>query len=390
MANPTYGFDSVHINVGAGDSAIHIFYAQNQGFFGPVRTVLKAFLVDGGKTSHTNIQNLDTAIAQIEAYYVCQRPPVGGIGRNRLVFDGFIITHWDSDHYQGVTDFILRDLVGGFNGVPVHLSRGVYGPNWEPKTTLYAPHWRNFGGVTNGAWPGGTMNTRFQTSDQTQNMLNPPPACNLSVLVNNLWWTVLKLRVGKNLLLSRNLLNEQDAPALGFYAGHQDNMAGNATQIQHLNCTPPLQLMQLNPTYINGFPSLTAPGMYIIAVNHHVIGNPGPTVATTPKNRSSICMAVIWANGHMSHYFGGDADADLETAITAWAPRNQLFGSVGVVKFSHHGASSSNPTTILDNWQPRRFIGSAGGGGYGHPRMFALFLLRLIKIADCFAQVGRF
>jgi hypothetical protein len=93
------GFKSYHINIGAGDSAIHIMYDLVMG----QKRVLKAVFLDGGYGvtgiegyKYAN-QNIHQTIEDIEADFVCSGPLKRAIPgepnrRNYLQFDAFMST----------------------------------------------------------------------------------------------------------------------------------------------------------------------------------------------------------------------------------------------------------------------------------------------------------
>ena len=91
---------------------------------------------------------------------------------------------------------------------------------------------------------------------------------------------------------------------------------------------------------------------------------------TTKTNLVSIFAMVIWDNGHISHYFAGDADFVMERQVKDWSGTSGDFktlgGSITTIKLSHHGSRWSTPTDLLDNYLPMNIIVSCGRE-YGHP-----------------------
>lgn len=87
--------ESFHINLGAGDGAIHLLTVDGpQG--SNRRVIVQVFLIDGGRT--TARDKIDLLIAQIERDYSMPGNP----NPNYLKFDGLFITYWGGDHYGGL------------------------------------------------------------------------------------------------------------------------------------------------------------------------------------------------------------------------------------------------------------------------------------------------
>ena len=68
-------------------------------------------------------------------------------------------------------------------------------------------------------------------------------------------------------------------------------------------------------------PQNLEPGVYCVAVNSKVLGS-ALGILTTPSNRCSIYIMVIWENQRASHYFAGDANSELERRIVTWTGYN--------------------------------------------------------------------
>ncbi|KAF2465819.1 uncharacterized protein BDR25DRAFT_378525 [Lindgomyces ingoldianus] len=92
---------SWHININAGDSAIHLLV--NEGTT-PKPTILGCVLIDGGKGANEKIKTIKDVIAKIEKDYTL---PAGDLN---LKFDSIVITHWDVDHWEGVVNLLVDDL----------------------------------------------------------------------------------------------------------------------------------------------------------------------------------------------------------------------------------------------------------------------------------------
>ena len=125
--------------------------------------------------------------------------------------------------------------------------------------------------------------------------------------------------------------------------------------------------------------------------------NPAPPMDVTrtgsiPKNSPSICCMILtrtatppgFAN---KHFFAGDALWDVEGAVVNWATLRNAPGPpalpdrIPFLKLSHHGAKVSTPTSLLENFKPKRIIVPNGNKHrFGHPRWEIIFyILALIE-----------
>jgi len=102
-----YDVHSYHINVGAGDAAIHLLIKYEGGAFdghtyvGGTTTVLKAVMIDAGDLRHNVPDNVAATMTKLSTDYSI----AGG-----LKLDAVIVTHWDSDHYKNLIQLILSDI----------------------------------------------------------------------------------------------------------------------------------------------------------------------------------------------------------------------------------------------------------------------------------------
>lgn len=158
MDTSEWGVDSIHINVGHGDSAIHLLVTKKRKLDKKL-TVVRATLIDGGSGPEKVIEN---AIERIKNRYI--------IARGQLQFDSVVITHWDKDHYRGVLDLINKEIKNEIQKIRQREKRGptqaelnAMQPRWlkykgnartNPETTFYIPYWE------------GHAKNSFQTSSQ--------------------------------------------------------------------------------------------------------------------------------------------------------------------------------------------------------------------------------
>lgn len=87
---------------------------------------------------------------------------------------------------------------------------------------------------------------------------------------------------------------------------------------------------------------------------------------SSPSNRSSIACLIIDYTGKPLHYFAGDAEYDMDTALATWINPNDKKFSIPVMKLSHHGSVTSNPPKMFTTLRPANIIISAGDR-HGHP-----------------------
>lgn len=458
-----YSVHSFQINIGVGDGAIHLLCSQPQALIS-TRTVVRAVFLDGGETSKdaNNVAsyhvNLLTTIKYIEDNFNCHGPENdGGAGANRprLRFDAFVVSHWDTDHCQGIMRMLFQDVRAQADAVPavaantIKLKRALYDQTTnEPLSFLYAPSWKQFeqiakkpprttslaalekdhesgsdGEETVGALakvirkkprPGrGKNHQHFKTPkqpgkkkpDKKPPRIKKPPKqkhdlmfpeawlkefrtdvdssvavglpenaklemrarlANGGTIVDDEWATgLLLVHTRTNSLLGRNLFSKTPCPVNSIPPEK------NATSVDDLLAQSPPQ----NAGIALATQGAT-PGMYCVAVNGNVIGTTSQ-YSLTVKNRSSICLLVIWTKGtdanaahRISHYLAGDAHDKLENAVCRWINYTENDNrSVTVVKLSHHGASTSNPDALWTQLKPQVIVASAGDDiGYGHPR----------------------
>ena len=136
-----YQVDSFHINVDAGDAAIHILSSPPTPQSNGLRVVQRAVMIDGGQCTGGYVrQSIYNTVLIIERKFLCTLDPPTNL--RRLVFDCFIITHFDKDHCTGVLQFLLEDAEGNLTNLPLY--RAKYDPDGTPQSYMFAPHWDVF------------------------------------------------------------------------------------------------------------------------------------------------------------------------------------------------------------------------------------------------------
>ena len=168
-APPTYAIDSLHINVGQGDSAIHLLVKQPEKP-GEKPTVIRACLIDGGTAGA--LQKIKGTVRLVKDRYSLPSHNKGEF----MQFDSVVITHWDQDHYSGIESLIKEDFTNKYEALKRAKKKRVeFGTEKEaeddnkdfneklktelntnacqcpyfryndttkaPETTLYAPYW---------------------------------------------------------------------------------------------------------------------------------------------------------------------------------------------------------------------------------------------------------
>lgn len=344
-----YRVDSFHINVGAGDGAIHILSSEPTNIFSN-RIVQRAYLMDGGRA--TAIGSIERTVWWIEQHFQCQGP------NNMLLFDAFVVTHWDGDHYEGIIGYMLQEMnrshynnVGSPDRVTILRARYRSAPNLynhgDPESFLYAPWWPDGDGLS-GEMEGWRV-------DATNRMLQ-----GALPVAGHVASRLLKVRYGQDSLLGRNL-----------FMHDKDNDESFVNRWVHMRSLD--GLMRIGNPIRNPNPFLgnyeRLPAMYCIAANRRALDNPDLNVAThTVKNMSSLVFIIVWneihdsGTPHVSHYFAGDAHDALEVRLSKWMGTSTMS-----MKLSHHGSSSSNPPSNFVDFNPGNIVVSAGNE-YGHPR----------------------
>lgn len=352
--------ESFHINVGAGDGAIHLLTEEPKAGTGGRRSVVQAYLVDGGRRDCKYL--IDDVVEWIEQSYWC---PCEYSKNSYLMFDGFIITHWDGDHYGGVMEW-LEKQVGqttrhgqtrwGFN-------RARYAVDWMPKTFCYWPE-EQWAKCKFDGWQ------HVRADGQTDYYIYAEKLVEEGGIMQKEMIFLARLRSKHDDLLGRNIFRHASEFQLNRHpVGRKASMTGLSHLLDNTvnpntglpNGNPPL--LPDGATHTDAFPA-----MYCIAADKFLLGNNG-AIDITPPNKSSLVFIIVWKSGnghHVSHYFAGDAHSTMERRVSEWM---NPYSPVTSMKLSHHGASSSNPDEIFLRFNPLNILVSAGGQ-YGHPSEF--------------------
>lgn len=332
--------DSLHISVREGDSTIHLLVDAT----GPRDKVQAAVLIDGGRT-HRDRNNLagirevmlrqppiQQTIDWINRNYVCQ----GG----QLKFDAIVITHWDGDHFEGITEALQNAAPAVAPRPPGQIPWLKWGVNNEPETRLYCP---SLGRPERGDY-------------QVVDVL--PDSREVSVKTGNEWY-----RFAKYYDTRTNIF---------------DVLGVELFRNLHLS---PRDQKELSPSQLLAAHNNLPAGIYCVGVSERSLARPNaafrPTIIgpdNSPKNRSSIAAMVIWPGTppRISHYFAGDLDDDREIAIMDWlSAETPRIGKITSVKLNHHGSATSTPLELFRRFNPlNTFIPTPLNAKHNHPSTF--------------------
>lgn len=369
---PEYGVESCHINVGAGDSAIHLQVQHDgtkpdgSGVDASKPYVLAAVLIDGGHNRRAAPDNVRRAFTEILGHYDFART------NGQLKFDSVIITHWDEDHHLGLTAKILagdiEDQLGrGVAKADVQISFFRYADNTgmaNPQTTLYCPNWD---GIKEGdKWIlGGAFCKLRQSTDKDGSCYVDYLPKSTKTFINQgpRYTRLLKLNSDPSSILGTEMFSGRVLPSTSPASG----------------ITSPALLVAAHKP--------TLPGIYCVSAGDLILGGsadlhaiehmyrPRGIVGLVDKaeswtNRLSIACFVIFADGRLSHYFAGDKEEALEKRIVEWSGLQGTSAShIPSIKASHHGSVTSFPQAMIEKWKPNNVIMSAGSD-HGHPREF--------------------
>ncbi|KAM7183885.1 hypothetical protein V8F20_012446 [Naviculisporaceae sp. PSN 640] len=336
-----YWVQSYHFNVQAGDSAIHLLCTNDSD---DDMQILSAVLIDGGKGKGSN-KGLLKEFLELKEF-------------EDLKFDAVVVTHWDSDHYLGIYQLLEDDYIAS-----------GYDDDWkpsffkfdddDPQTRFYCPYFKKTKPKVN------DLKSAYDkfTTDSTNT--------NLGITIDKAKFESIAL-----------LFDGQHIGTDFFNVIDKEPTAKQADGFKN-----PEQLVDWHSKLDWHKEHTGAPGLYCVAQNWKCIGGfstPGAlkevrkvdepeildTVDSTPTNQSSLAAMLIWDDGQISLYTGGDRDDPREIPIVEWSGCTggpELGKNVTTVKASHHGACTSSPTTFFEKFNPQNVIISSGAD-YGHPR----------------------
>jgi hypothetical protein len=385
----SYGVDSLHINIGVGDSAIHLLVRHPEKK-GPSShdeekpTIVRACLIDGGTSDKTK-EIIKKTIDDIKSNY--DMPNHGCKDPGYMKFDSVVVTHWDDDHYGGIVQLIKDDLKDQFDKLAS--GRGVGKPKeWlsgemgnakcryfrykddqkksDHKTTFYAPYW----------------------SEKYKKKLKRTQDCPDELKEKDdllMYEDIFKRTNGgegkdENVPIAVGELCRlcYDTDVVGTNLFNNKNLPSK-NQWGKIKSPAELSVAMKEGTKVKG--GRAPVGIYCIASHFNMLGygdarEQNPRIFLEDKvesktNQSSICAVVLWSKPKVkvTHYFAGDATFDIEKRAALW-----VNDTVPNMKLSHHGASTSTPIGMLEDFSPDNIIISAGSMHF-HPAWGTLLYL---------------
>ncbi|OJJ42373.1 hypothetical protein ASPZODRAFT_147359 [Penicilliopsis zonata CBS 506.65] len=314
-----YVVQSFHVNVGAGDAAVHVrakvTIDKDDNL---VYTLDKAVLVDGGDGTLPEVLNLFKLLKALPAQYTnCKKA-------KWLPLDAIVITHWDTDHWKGVVS-LMRDHGGDRDDdIPFLKYKKDKDKKTVPVSTIYAP------------------DDKFPKSS----FKLVEPGKDTVLVIGGHGRPVARFCHGPGLIGS------------DFF----DGVLGDGS-------LPPGGTAELYRDTRRAGGQADAPAMLCVCSTNKWPGTSVLDATITETNMKSIANIIVWPGGEVTHYFAGDLNCDNEDLVAAWIGRR-----IPTMKLSHHGAKSSTPLDMFEMYQPKNIIISAGGK-HGHPSPETLLVL---------------
>jgi hypothetical protein len=366
--------ETFHLNIGVGDCTIVCLKEFHSPKLLPV--LHKVVLIDGGLPTQGKVIS-KFLTDQLPRLFDLEEYP-DGIVR----IDTVVITHWDEDHYGGISSFLAEGLTP--KNPPSQFKHFRY-DNGTPTTYMYVPYM--------------TKSDQQKKPDHFAVSANATDRLKFKIKVGSksMWCEdVCLLQYGADQVMGVNFFtNERNPTTMDFPARPK-----NPTII---SVVPFNDLASLITSFVDMKDG--DPGLFCIACNNFVFQKPPPPplpdkvaedashAAPSPHdahwliidkptgksdseqtNSASIIAVLAWKNTasketRVSHYLAGDALWEQEAAVTKWlAPTCK----VANVKLSHHGGAWSSPVSLFKQLNPANVIVSAGSK-HGHPRRFILF-----------------
>lgn len=324
MPYEDYDVLSYFINVGAGDSAIHILRQRK------TKEVEAAVLIDGGRS--TSASFVAGAIASIRAEL-----------NSKFSFTSIVVTHWDLDHFEGLMKLL-------YNQWKTPQQPDSITPYIKfNSTTFYCP-WKDVIAL-------GSINDNMKVQEDE---------------AGECYWLFFRLS-------STSEWQPVCRAVVSTYAMGYDLF----TRYDHTNKTlrpPSIWPSSLSQIYSYA-PNLVAfqkPIFLVYGVdglsfrddNNLWTAPSAPTKLS--RNDSSIMALVIWPKRdaakpmRVSLYTGGDVEQDpMEDGLVKWLEADSGKLKLDVVKASHHGSHYSTSEKLL--MQDLQYLVISAGSQHGHP-----------------------
>lgn len=324
MEYEDYDVLSYFINVGAGDSAVHILRQRDPP------GVEAAVLIDGGRS--TSVGSVEGAIASIRAEF-----------NSKFPFTSIVVTHWDADHYAGLMKLLYNQWKTP--KLPPYINSKI--------TTFYCP-WKDVKAL-------GSINDNMKVG------LDEKKAC---------YWLFFRLS-------STSEWRPVCRAVVSTYAmGHDlfTSLKPSENTLTKPSMWPFMWPSSLSQVYSNA-PNLVAfkkpiflvYGVDGLSFNDSIDQWSAPSAPTKlSKNDSSIMALVIWPEPvatepmRVSLYTGGDVEQDpMEDELVKWLVDGPRKLKLDVVKASHHGSHYSTSEKLL--MQKLQYLVISAGNQFGHP-----------------------
>ncbi|KAI1140724.1 hypothetical protein F5Y05DRAFT_423642 [Hypoxylon sp. FL0543] len=352
-----------------------------------------------GKRARASIER---AISDIEAQYTFNyvADDVKGTPKrakktkidSQLIFDAWVVTHWDRDHYCGSLTMFRDDVFGRWSKVKPQTQAKAekqvcsyfkYGEDGTCNSTLYCPVWVRstkdgeargapniFVNATAGLWLTGETSwpLDLKIANATSAWFESAP--------------LFKVVHGQDALIGIDLFTqiavcEEKDPGKWWWASKKHKARSVVEGYIKKRKGEDASFDDKRPVFI------------CVGSNGYAFGSKKPadrpTEHCTPDNYVSIMAMIIWKtdNGiRISHLCGGDAHAVTEELIVDFIKKTESkskkdpveYWPIEVMKASHHGARSSTPVELVIAARPSKFIISAGQS-HGHPSWQTVALL---------------
>lgn len=323
-----YSVKSYFINVGTGDSSVHLLLDGAGG-------VESAVLIDGGKSAAQQV-------VQGAIHHIRQ------MSYPNFLFTTIVVSHWDDDHYAGLLALLYNDWIFN-NGASSYIAPGA---------TFYCPLRAADREMADEKY---RVHSNIDGPDDSLEFLSPTQQ----------WIKVCKAMTG-TFCLGHDLFARKH-----IEIGDNDR---NTTQ-RTWPCTL-LNVYTQSQTLLAG----QKPIFFVYGIDNTSYGAPGDwdipnqAIRTSDqyKNESSIMALIMWPRTvHTPHirislFTGGDAPQAQEQIMLDWIegpnPDQKNNVTISAVKASHHGSHHSTPEGIFLH-RLQLYIISAGRH-YGHPSKF--------------------
>ncbi|KAJ3466985.1 hypothetical protein MRS44_004549 [Fusarium solani] len=330
MEYEDYDVLSYFINVGAGDSAVHILRQRDPP------GVEAAVLIDGGRS--TSVGSVEGAIASIRAEF-----------NSKFPFTSIVVTHWDADHYAGLMKLLYNQWKTP--KLPPYINSNI--------TTFYCP-WKDVKAL-------GSINDNMKVG------LDEKKAC---------YWLFFRLS-------STSEWRPVCRAVVSTYAmGHDlfTSLKPSENTLTKPSMWPFMWPSSLSQVYSNA-PNLVAfkkpiflvYGVDGLSFKDSIDQWSAPSAPTKlSKNDSSIMALVIWPEPvatepmRVSLYTGGDVEQDpMEDELVKWLVDGPRKLKLDVVKASHHGSHYSTSEKLL--MQKLQYLVISAGNQFGHPSFAVVY-----------------